>query len=401
MTKIGLDLRPTEKDFKEHFGRGTGRYTEEVVKEILKLSANDSTVNIRGLSSADFRFSALQRKFLELMPYGRATVATQLFLPKHLKSLDLDLIHFFAHGDAPSSKCVNYTVTVLDLIPLRLADLYKAEKPSWRFHLARFLENKAIQNAKGILAISECTKRDLMEILGVSANKIRVTPLACSDKFKPRKSVQYPQAKLEDFSFEISEVRNRLGFSETQPLLLYVGGIDARKNVGFMLEMFAELLKRFENDNQPRLLLAGRYDQDLNYPKLLEKISKLGIKDQVDLLGFVSDAQLIDLYHASDAVVFPSLYEGFGLPVLESMACGVPVVAGNNSSIPEVVGDVGQLMPDNDHFAWVKYLYEIISSREMQFQLSKDGLKQSKLFSWTRTAEETLAGLKFFAKKAL
>jgi glycosyltransferase involved in cell wall biosynthesis len=401
MIKIGLDLRPTEQDFKEHFGRGTGRYTEEVVKEISKLSGHDSQISIRGLSSADFRFTALQQKFLELMPYGKATVATQLFLPKHLKKLDLDLIHFFAHGDAPSSKCVNYTVTVLDLIPLKLADLYKAEKPSWRFHLARFLENKAIQNAKGILAISECTKRDLIEILGVSADKVRVTPLACSEKFKPRKTVQSPVASLKDFSAEIAQVRNRLGFSETQPLLLYVGGIDARKNVGFMLETFAELVKRFGKDNQPRLLLAGRYDKDLNYPKLIEKISKLGIKDQVTLLGFVSDSQLIDLYHASDAVVFPSLYEGFGLPVLESMSCGVPVVAGNNSSIPEVVGGVGELMPDNNHLAWVEYLQQIISSREKQFQLSKEGLKQSGLFSWERAAQETLDGLKFFAEQAL
>lgn len=400
MLRIGLDLRPTEAGFKAHAGRGTGRYTMELVSRLcgnLVDSSNEGRVlnendelSLVPVHTADLVQGEAEARLLASIPLGRRTFESQVLYPRRIKKLGVDAIHFFAHGDAPARCSIPQIVTVLDLIPLRFPELYRASKRNLRFRFARYLEHEAIRRSAGILAISEATKRDLVELLGVADEKIRVTPLAASGLFTCR------ELHESTWRERITEQRKSLAIQPERPLLLYVGGIDPRKNVVFMLEVFAELLRSEASQPLPYLVLAGGYEKDDQFPHVKAALRRLGIEEHVGLPGFVSDERLLSLYHAADCVLFPSLYEGFGLPVLEAMACGVPVVAGKNSSIPEVAGSAALLCPDRETAEWVRSIREVLDSRQLQHQMSVAGHRQAKRFSWDTTAEKTLESYRDF-----
>jgi len=395
MLTIGLDLRPIDIHFKAHYGRGTGRYTDELSRHLHK-SLDDTlmgdSVELVSLFAKDLSAQGFEKKLVAGLPFGRQTIETQLLLPRRLGNFRLDLMHFFSHGDAPARCPLPYVLTVLDLIPLRFPDLYRAARPNWRFQLARRLEHQAIGKARGILAISESTKTDLMELLGVEEERIVVTPLAVNDRFRPR------NADWDQWEGEIKRTKQEFGLPGERPLLLYVGGIDPRKNISFLLNVFAGILEHCPKSGRPVLAMAGQYGEDDQYPRLLDTIRELGLAEEVRLLGFVAEQRLVDLYRAANITVFPSLYEGFGFPVLESMACGVPVVAGNNSSIPEVAGPNGALLlRDNDKNSWVREIIALLESPQRQIALGLMGIQQSRKFSWARTAETTLRAYLEFA----
>jgi len=382
MLKIGLDLRPTEAGFKSHAGRGTGRYTEELTSELQRIAADGADLEgiaLTAISSASLEVALWEKQLLKLLPFGKRTFESQVLYPRRVARTEADIIHFFSHGDASARSIMPQIVSVLDLIPLRFPELYKANKSNLRFKFARYLEFQSIKRALGLIAISEATKRDLIEILGVRGDDVVVTPLAVSDEFS---ALSRTEGNWREQQFAL---RWALGIPIENPLLLYVGGIDPRKNVGFLLEVFAEVLREATTEKKPILLLAGNLKRDDQYPKFQQTIKRLGVADSVHELGFVSDEQLPLLYQAADLFVFPSLYEGFGFPVLESMACGTPVIAGDNSSIPEVAGrNSALLLPDMEQTAWVRAILEVLTSPERQISLSNAGIEQAKLFSWTK-----------------
>ena len=385
MLRIGLDLRPTEVGFKEHLGRGTGRYTTELTRELYKLAREQNELELVPFGSDTLKGSVLRQFVKKYIPLGRATFDTQFYLPQALSMLDVELVHFFSHGDATARSTTPYVTTVLDLIPLRFAQLYRANKPNWRYYLARHLERQALFGAKGYLAISECTKRDMVELLGIEQERIFVTPLAASEPFYGQLSNRQELSEQQRL-----ELLQKLCLDSQRDILLYVGGIDPRKNVQFSLEVFAELLKQ-SSEPRPQLVLAGGISGDDQYPALLRRINDLGISADVQLLGFVPDEQLVSLYKCSSVFVFPSLYEGFGLPVLEAMCCGLPVVAGANSSIEEIAAEAAVLLEDSKLDDWVSNIKELLDKPDRRLQLRDMGYRQAAKFSWRRTAELTLA----------
>jgi glycosyltransferase involved in cell wall biosynthesis len=147
------------------------------------------------------------------------------------------------------------------------------------------------------------------------------------------------------------------------------------------------------------LVLVGQIKEDDQYPSLIREIKKLELEQDVFELGYVPDSDLISLYGAARLSFSPSLYEGFGLPVLESMACGTPVIAGSNSSIPEVVGDTFELFPDNDLDSWVRGVINLLSDERRLELIGKDCIERAKEFSWERTARGTLDAYRKFAKQ--
>jgi glycosyltransferase involved in cell wall biosynthesis len=390
MLTIGVDGRATEPGFKAHYGRGTGRYASELVRRLLTI--NDEQLRVTPFRTEHLRGQGWEDRLIRALPFGKQTAETQLFLPKRLRRLDCDLLHFLAHGDATARCAVPYLVTVLDLIPLKFPDLYKADRPDWRFKLARRLEQDAIRQAAGILAISEATKRDVVDILGIAPEKIIVTPLGVGEQFTSRSPIS------SEWQREARLTKEKFSLPPERPLLLYAGGIDPRKNILFLLSVFAELLK-YPLLQRPCLALVGAYDADLQYPRLLAKIKELNIEDDVRLLGFVSDADLPSVYRAADLKLFPSLYEGFGLPVLEAMACGVPVVAGANSSLPEVAGNAAVLVKDSDQDAWVSEIVALLINQTRQGQLIQAGKAQARKFTWDHTAQSTFAAYRFFTHR--
>lgn len=390
MFTLGVDARATEPGFKAHHGRGTGRYAHELLRALSEFDSPD--LKIRHVFSEQLGASGFGKKIVDSIPVGKQTFETQVFLPRVISKLGLDSLHFLSHGDATARCKLPYLVTVLDLIPLRFPQLYQADKPSWRFHLARKLELAAIRKARGILAISEATKKDLVELLGVAPDDVYVTHLGVDSAFQPRES------NRSDWEQESKKTKERLGLDADRPVMLYTGGIDARKNIPFLLEVFAEVLQS-RNAGKPQLVLAGAYEKDDKFPQLKENIRRLGLENDVKLIGFVSEADLPHLYRAANVKVFPSLYEGFGLPVLEAMASGVPVIAGKNSSLPEVAGNAAVLLPDGDKTQWVGEILSLLLNETRRGQLAQAGKAQARRFTWAKTAESTLEAYRHFCLK--
>ena len=398
MAVVGLDLRALDPSFKAHAGRGTGRYVSELVRAMEAESGflKQYSIEIRKLSAQDLHLSGWQERIVGCLPAGRQTVRNQFFAGKQLSSLGVSLMHYFAHGDAPALFGPPAIVTVLDLIPLRFADLYRATKSSWRFRFARYLEQRVIKSARGLIAISEHTKRDLVDLLDIDPHKIVVTPLAVDDIFSPLRCEEEKVA----LKAELLSLRGiTANCPTTIPILLYVGGIDPRKNVNFMIEMFEEFCGEYAGEGRPLLLIAGKIEQDDHYPDFVKKISKLRNADRVVLLGYVEDSELVGLYRAADIFLFPSLYEGFGLPVLEAMSCGCPTVALDNSAIPEVMGDVSSLLSEATIAVWVEKIKQILENSLVKNEIVSSGLKQAQLFSWKRTALLTIEAYRNFMKE--
>lgn len=376
--RLGIDARALDPGFKEHFGRGTGRYAEGLFAAFRRRQESGWQPVICG--SEHLVPKGWKKQLLSVAPRGRATLETQFILPATIGGLGLDGMHFLAHCDAPSRLPVPYVITVLDLIPLKFPELYAARRVNWRYRFARFLEQRAIAGAQGILTISECSRRDIVDLLGIPADKVAVTLLGVDQAFCSSGS---PACTAEQ-----NETIQSLGFDPSRRYLAYAGGIDARKNVGFLVRVLKALRERRQDDVQ--LLLVGRIQQDEQYPALKREIDTLGLNEVVHELGFVSDEMLRKIYRAVDAFVFPSLYEGFGLPVLESLACGTWVVAGRNSSLREVAGDCASLLPDNNLDVWVRELDAWLdASEELRLERRAEAMAHARQFHWDRTAEAT------------
>jgi len=384
--RIGLDLRPTQPGFKAHCGRGTGRYVSELIRQftVNPRFAADPALQLVPVPGERLGGSRTERTLLAIAPFGKVTLESQLILPRSIGRLGLDLMHFFAHGDAPAHSSLPFVVTVLDLIPLKFPEMYRPKRASWRFRIARFLENRAVRSARGIVAISEATKRDIVEILALPADRISVTPLAVGPAFAP-----------EGPAGEADRARGALGLAPGEPFLLYVGGIDQRKNVLFLVQVFKGLAEAL-GGQAPRLVMVGGYEREEMFPVLKAEVRRLGLERQVLFPGFVTDEMLPAIYRAAEVKLFPSLYEGCGLPVLEAMACGTPVAAGRNSSIPEVAGPDGLLLPDNDLEAWVRGVAALLRSPERRAALAAYGRERAGQFSWERTAALTVEAYRRF-----
>lgn len=299
------------------------------------------------------------------------------------------MLHFPAHMDPPAFSPLPYIVSVMDLIPLVLSDLYKAVSPTWRFKLARYLELQAIRKADLILAISKSTAHDLQEYLEIPEKKIIVTPLGVEEKF---------------FSAELkiseADLRSRYNIPLDRKIILYVGGIDQRKNCNKMLETFEEVChaEKIAGNQPPVLVMVGKIEHDRQYPKLLSMITNLDLKDDVCLTGFIPDEDLLQIFAISSVFLFLSLYEGFGLPPLEAMACGLPVVSSNTSAMPEVLADAALSVDPTDTEQAAKSILDILHNDDLTLSLREKGRLQAKQFSWQTTCKLTAEAYKKMAE---
>lgn len=378
MAIIGFDRSAFDPEFRDHAIRGIGRYVSEL------FNAFGADAEIGYFDHKISRSVAAVDKVIDASPVARRTLRQQLLYPLRLGQLPHKLLHFPAHMDAPAWCPKPYVLTVLDLIPLVLKDLYAAEKGGMRFKFARWLEIQAIKNAALLLAISEHTKKDIVRVLGISPEKVVVTPLGVDESFFR------PVAPSRE------SVLAKHGVATDRQTILYVGGIDPRKNWSGMMETLALVKARAiqSRQNPPQLLLAGKISKDLQYPRMMSRVSELGIADCVFPLGFVEDGDLINLLCCCDLFIFPSIYEGFGLPPLEAMAAGAPVVSSNRSSMPEVLGDAAlQADPENPR-EFAEAAWAVLSDKHLAQRLRVAGPQQARKFTWARTAELTRQGYK-------
>lgn len=298
----------------------------------------------------------------------------QVDLPRLAARLRADVLlsPYFA---APVRSTVPVVVTVHDLIPLLLPE-YRGD---WRMQLYLRLVSAGARRARLILADSACTRADVVRVLGIPAERVRVVPLAVDARFRPLPEVV------------VRAVARRYGLPDR--FLLNIGGFDARKNLPRLVEAFAELRRRGYPGG---LAIAGRPPSAPSalFPDVAGLVRRLGLEGAVHFPGLVPDADKIALYGACEVMVYPSRYEGFGLPPLEAMACGAPVVAANSSSLPEVVGDAGLTVDPLDVGALAGAIERVVNEPALRADLSRRGLAHAAAFTWEATARQTLAALR-------
>jgi glycosyltransferase involved in cell wall biosynthesis len=238
--------------------------------------------------------------------------------------------------------------------------------------LLNLLVPLAISQAERVLTCSEHTRREMVAFYGTDPGKIVVTPYAADPIYRPMPA---EQARL--------AVRERFGLR--LPYILSVGVLQPRKNLPRLVQAYARIAKEVPQ----HLVLVGK--EGWAFEALRRRVAQSGVSSRIHFTGYVADADLPPLYAAADLFVYPSLYEGFGLPPLEAMACGTPVVTSNTSSLPEVVGDAAMTVDPLDIERLGMAMAEVLLSAERRDQLIEAGFQQATRFSWERTARETIA----------
>ena len=261
-------------------------------------------------------------------------------------------------------------VTIHDLIGIIFPGHLSFPSRCYWAHWLPFVNRRS----ERIIVDSNCTKQDVIKYLKVDPQKIRVVHLAASDRFKKSKT-----------SDEIQMVCAQYGIS--RPYLLYVGNIEPRKNLVRVLKAFSELKKKRNIEHQ--LVLAG--SRTWRYPILDHLIQEYGLSKSIKCLNYIDDEALISLYNGTELLVFPSLYEGFGMPILEAMQCGVPVLTSKLSSIPEVAGDAAYYVDPYRAEEIEDGIWAVLSDKALSESLRQKGFVQAAKFSWKLTAEKTLA----------
>ena len=291
----------------------------------------------------------------------------QIQLPLRARRAGADLLHVTGF-DAPYWRPLPTVLTVHDLIGMLFP---RNLPPIARFYWSRWLPS-SVRRADHIIADSEHTRQDLVCLLHVREERITVIPLGVDRRFAPRP----PET--------VASLRGRLGLPGR--FLLYVGTLEPRKGIDTLLSAWARIASRLPDVD---LVIAGK--PGWHTDRLHLQARDLGVEPRVRWTGYVDHGDLPALYSAAEALVFPSRYEGFGLPPLEAMACGTPVITSNSSSLPEVVGDAGLLLPPDDVSALAHAIYLVMTQPALRAELRERGLRRARDFTWERTAARTRA----------
>jgi glycosyltransferase involved in cell wall biosynthesis len=260
-------------------------------------------------------------------------------------------------------------VTLHDLSVYLYPELFR---PGNRAYLQSMIRH-TVDRSTRVIAVSESTRQDAMHILGVPAGKIVVVPNGVDPEMRP---IDEP-ARREAF-----RQRNQL----SRPFVLFLGTLEPRKNIVAILRAYA--LLRMHNGFAHELVIAG--GKGWYYGEVEETVSGLGLDGMVRFPGHVPQEDLPLWYSLADAFVYPSLYEGFGLPPLEAMACGTPAIVSNRSALPEVVGDAGVTVDPYDNQALAEAILCVCRDRERHASLRAAGLRRASEFSWRATAQRTV-----------
>jgi len=242
------------------------------------------------------------------------------------------------------------------------------------------------KRAARILSLSEYTRRDIIETYGIRAERIHAIPLAAPSHFAPI-----------DDNRELQRVRHNYGIDGDY--ILSVGSIQPRKNLARLVRAYASLRDNISADKLPKLVLVGKCAW--LYDETLRTLDETGMKEAVVLTGYVPDADLPALYSGALCFVYPSYFEGFGLPPLEAMKCGAPVIVGNRTSLPEVVGDAALTVDPYDVGAIANAIKRVIDDPLLRQELSSKGQKRAGEFDWRETARRTLAVYEEVARESV
>ena len=355
-----------------HRRAGLGRYAESLVRALVErfperfglfYNRSGTCYPLMGLDTLPVRTVSAGYKPWRMAVY----LGQQLHIGFDSLMPDAQLFHATEHLLLPFRR-IPTVLTVHDLIFRLFPEHHKA----LNYHYLNRALPLYCQRAAAIIAISESTRRDLVEHYRIDPNKIAVVHEAAAPHFQRAAASQ------------VDAVRARYGLPEQ--FVLHVGTLEPRKNLVRLLEALARLR---EGGLALPLVLVGA--KGWLYEGFFRRLDELRLGPAVTLLGWVPDADLPAVYSAATLCVMPSVYEGFGLPVLEAMACGTPVVCSRTASLPELGGDAALYFDPHDMEELASQLERVWESESLRCRMSAAGVLQSSRFSWTRTAEQTMA----------
>ncbi|HEV2914304.1 MAG TPA: glycosyltransferase family 1 protein [Pyrinomonadaceae bacterium] len=369
--RIGLDGFPLASP-----RTGIGHYTFELARALAQCSPEDEFELISPIPFPRTILEELEREDAPVNLRAVDTKAARLLrrrwwaigLPLYLRRARLDLFHG-TNYDVPLWSRRRNVVTIHDLSILLHPDKHEA-------HLARRARRRLplmVRSASMIISPTRSIKREICAHLGVSQERVAIIPDAPRSLFRP-----LPLA-------ETVETRRRLGVEDD--FILTVGTIEPRKNLTTLVRAFKEITRRMPT-RCPQLVIAGR--EGWLVDELYALIKKADLSERLLLTGYVSDDELCALYSACRVCVYPSLYEGFGLPPLEAMACGAPVVTSNIDAIVETVGEAARLVPPTDVRMLADVIIELLEDEAERRRLSYAGLERAAAFKWEECARQTL-----------
>ncbi len=331
---------------------GIGRYTSELVGA-LKAAG---TYDIAELNCGRPRSMRLDERL----------AWQQMGLPARARRVSAHLLHVTGF-DAPLWKPCPVVLTVHDLIGMIFPENLP---PASRWYWSKWLPY-ATRFSDHVIAVSDHTKKDLMRLLGLDASQITVIHAAVGEHYSPRSAG------------EAEGVRRKYGLPDR--FILFVGTIEPRKGVDTLLAAMRLILKA---RTDVAVVMAGKVGWRVT--PLVEEAGSVGLSGHVRLLGHVAEEDMPSLYSASELLVLPSRYEGFGLPLVEAFACGTPVVCSNISSMPEVAGGAAVLVPPDHPKALAEALLAVVDGADKKRELREKGLRRAASFSWKKAAEETI-----------
>ncbi|WP_294374849.1 glycosyltransferase family 1 protein [uncultured Clostridium sp.] len=363
--KIAIDARGADL----YNGTGIGTYTFNLINNMINLnSSNKFMLFCSGSLNKNFNKSNTEILFSS---GHHGTFYEKYYFPSKIKNSNIDLYHIPQNGigfnydvDIPT------VVTIHDLIP------YIMPETVGKGYLERFLRDmpNIIRKSAAILTVSEYSKKDILKFFSFyPENQIYVTPLATNSKFKPLDKIQSKSYVQKKYSF-------------TTPYILYIGGFSQRKNTAGLIKAFNNC---YNSLNKSYTLLLGGSLKDEGL-QLYDYVKANNLSDKIKFCGYLDEDILPILYSGCEAFIYPSFYEGFGLPPLEAMSCAAPVITSNITSIPEVTNDSAILINPYSQLELEKALVRLLNDEILKKELSEKGYNNSLKFSWKNTAEKTL-----------
>jgi glycosyltransferase involved in cell wall biosynthesis len=366
--KIGIDYTSAATQ-----GAGIGRYTRELMRALLALPADNSysffyasrrridESKIRSLKSKTHRLPLHDKWLMRVWHRLRIPIPVELIVGK------VDLFHSPDFTLPPTLPGVPTLLTVHDLSFIRDPD---SAWPSLRAFLNKAVP-RSVQRATHVLADSQATKDDLIELFATPAEKITVLYSGVELRFAPVRD----QAEID---------RVCAKYQLPRPFILSLGTLQPRKNYERLIEAFASIVSSVPH----HLVITG--GKGWMYETIFGQVKRSGLEGRVHFPGFVDDADLPALYSAADLFAYVSLYEGFGLPLLEAMACGTPVIGSNTSSLLEVIGEAGLQVDPSNVGNITHAVQQMIEQPELRTRSIGLGLERAKLFTWDKAARELL-----------
>jgi glycosyltransferase involved in cell wall biosynthesis len=354
---------------------GIGTYIRNLVWSLAKIDTSNLYTLIASAPVVP-EFAGLPANFTTALYTRKSkTGLAQLGYSAFLRGINADLFHIPLNA-VPLWMPKPYLVTIHDMSTLLFAN-----EPGYRNSLRRFYLRRGLLRADRVMAVSSAPRHDVVSLLGIPASRIRVVYNAPDPVFCPLTDGSAEHSHPPEIQLVLE--RYRIHY----PFLLYVGRTNPQKNIPRLVEAFAVLRGEIQNQEQYRdlrLIIIG--DEISHNPALRQAVIQSRMEGSVRFLGFVPIETLRAFYQAAAAFVFPSLYEGFGLPPLEAMACGAPVICSSVSSLPEVVGDAAMTVNPENVFDIARGMREVLVDSELRRRLVRLGFEQVRKFSWDRTA---------------